>query len=289
MFLRVTLMMLPLNAIMNYVLMTGLGPVPAFGPTGAGLSSLIVATASLCLLVWIARRSAPDAGLAAGGVDLAGLAVVLRVGLPIGIATVAEVGVWLGATLYAASLGAAEVAAHTLALRIAGVAYAIPTALLQASMVRMARAESVADADAARAITRSSILLSLASGAIVCLLIVGGAGPLIAASFDGSLEGQTGAALALGLLVLLGFTELVANPGLAAAGLLRGRKDTRAPMVYVLAGNWVVGAPLGLALCELCGLGISGIWMGLAAGTLATTVLTLVRLRRHGRSRPLEG
>ena len=62
-FLRVTLMMLPLNAIMNYVLMTGLGPVPAFGPTGAGLSSLIVATASRprvggnhpcrCLAKWV--------------------------------------------------------------------------------------------------------------------------------------------------------------------------------------------------------------------------------------------
>jgi hypothetical protein len=36
--------------------------------------------------------------------------------------------------------------------------------------------------------------------------------------------------------------------------------------------------PLGLALCELWGFGILGIWMGLAAGTLVTTVLTLVRL-----------
>jgi multidrug resistance protein, MATE family len=281
-FLRVTLMMLPLNAGMNYILMLGIGPVPAFGPTGAGLSSLIVATASLSLLVAIARRAArQDVALHIGKLDWAGLVAVLRVGLPIGIATVAEVGVFLGATLYAATLGAADVAAHTLVLRIAGVAYAVPTALLQASLVRMARAESIGDTGAARAVTRSSILLSLVFGVTTCLLIVGGASPLVAVAFDATPAGQAAAALAFGLLFLLGVTELVGNPGLAAAGLLRGHKDTRVPMIYVLVGNWGVGAPLGLALCQFGGLGITGVWTGLAAGTLVTTVLTLARLRRH--------
>lgn len=208
---------------------------------------------------------------------------VLRVGMPIGIATVAEVGVFLGATLYAATLGAADVAAHTLTLRVAGVAYAVPTALLQASMVRMARAEGIGDAGAARAVAMSSILLSLVSGAAVCVLIGGGAAPLAAAFFDQSPAGQAAAALSLGLLLLLGFIELVGNPGLAAAGLLRGRKDTRAPMTYVLVGHWLVGAPLGLAFCELQGLGITGVWMGLAAGTFVTTGLTLARLLRATR------
>jgi MATE family multidrug resistance protein len=280
-FLRVTVMMLPLNAALNYVLMVGAGPVPAFGPMGAGLSSFIVAAASLCVLVAIGRQTArQDAPTTTGRLDWAEFAAVLRIGVPIGIATMAEVGIYLGATLYAATLGPADVAAHTLALRMAGVAYAVPTALLQASMVRMARAESVGDFEAARAITLSSLLLSLISGTSLCLLIVGGAGPLVAAAFDTSPAGETAAAVALGLMVLLGLTELVGNPGLAGAGLLRGRKDTRAPMIYVLVGNWVVGAPLGLALCQVGGLGISGVWMGLAAGTLVTTVLTLVRLRR---------
>jgi MATE family multidrug resistance protein len=278
-FLKVTLAMLPLNAGANYVLMVGAGPLPAFGPTGAGVSSLIVATASLGLLAAIAHRSARNKVAVMGAsIDWSGLAAVLRIGVPIGIATVAEVGVFLGATLYAARLGAADVAAHTLTLRVAGVVYAIPVALQQASMVRMARAESIGDRSAAWSVTVSSILLALAAGGLVCLLLTWGAGPLAAALFDDGPAGQTAAALALGLLVLLGFFELIGNPGIAAAGLLRGRKDTRAPMAYVLFGHWLVGVPLGLALCELWGFGILGIWMGLAAGTLVTTVLTLVRL-----------
>ena len=54
-------------------------------------------------------------------------------------------------------------------------------------------------------------------------------------------------------------------------------------MVYVLVGNWAVGAPIGLVLCELGGYGVIGIWIGLAAGTLVTSLLTLARLLSSGR------
>jgi multidrug resistance protein, MATE family len=284
-FLKVTLAMLPLNAGANYVLMVGAGPIPAFGPTGAGLSSLIVATATLAVLAAIARRSRPAARPDAA-CDRADVLAVLRVGVPIGIATVTEVGIFLGATLYAARLGAADVAAHTLTLRIAGVAYAIPTALLQASMVRIARADSFGDARAARGVVAASLGIAFVLGVLVCLVLTLGAAPLAPAFFDASAAGLAAASLASGLIVLLGFIQFVANPSLAAAGLLRGRKDTRAPMVYVLAGNWAVGAPVGIGLCEFGGLGITGIWIGLASGMTATAILTLARLHRTHRNRP---
>src|SRR5690606_18164246 len=116
-FLKVTAAMLPLNAIANYVFMKGVGPVPAFGPAGAGISSLIVALASLAVLgVMVHRAAAGSASLrqAMEAPDWRAMAAVLRVGIPIGIATVAELGIFLGATLYVATLGAADVAAHTL-------------------------------------------------------------------------------------------------------------------------------------------------------------------------------
>lgn len=284
-FLKVTVVMLPLNALGNYVLMTGLGPVPAFGPTGTGISTLLVASVSLAILIIIARRAcrranaAPvDASAAWASVDWRGLGAVLRVGLPIGIATVAEVGVFLAATIYAATQSAADVAAHTLTLRTAGVAYAIPAALLQASMVRIARAHSQGDFRTERAVVTSSLAISLAFGALIVLLLSGGAGPLAGAFFDDSPAGVAAAGLAVGLLVLLGVLEFIFTPGAAAAGLLRGRKDTRAPMIYALVGHWAVGAPLGVYLCEWQDLGVTGIWIGLSAGTLLTTALTLSRL-----------
>jgi len=54
-------------------------------------------------------------------------------------------------------------------------------------------------------------------------------------------------------------------------------------MIYVLVGHWAVGAPLGIYLCEVYGMGAIDIWIGLAAGTFLTTLLTVARLftRKH--------
>jgi MATE family multidrug resistance protein len=292
-FLYVTAAMLPLNAVGNHLLMHGFGPIPALGPTGAGLSTLIVAITSLAALMVIFRRSAAQPRPGMVRVGWGDLAPVLRVGLPIGIATVAELGIFLGATLYAATLSPADVAAHTLTLRVAGVAYAVPAALLQAAMVRMARAEAGGDPAQCRRVIGGALWLSGISGLLLFLALCAGAAPLAQAFFEPTAVGAAAASLAVTLLILLGLMELVANPGLGAAGLLRGRKDTHVPMVYTLVGYWCFGAPLGLWLSEMLHLGIAGVWTGLTIGTLVTSGLMLARLvvarRRLPTHRALRG
>lgn len=278
-FLKVTLAMLPLNAVANLVLMTGMGPVPALGPTGAGVSSVLVSLTSLATLVVVARRSLPPVRAAATpALDWRGLSEVLRVGIPIGITMTAETGVFLGATLYAATLGAAEVAAHTLTLRMAGLAYAGSAALLQAATVRTARALALQEPGAARAVLTASLGLAATGGATLLLLLLVGAGPLANTFFGSDAASLAAAEIASGLLVLLGVIQLAGYPGLAASGVLRGRKDSRSPMLCMLIGYWAVGAPLGLYLCEVHAQGVTGLWIGLAAGAGVTAVLTLLRL-----------
>lgn len=281
-FLKVTMAMVPLNALGNHILMHGMGPIPAFGPTGAGLSSLVVALASLGILVLIARRTAGRSASRAhaGSTSLRDLGLVLRVGIPIGIATVAELGIFLGATLYAATHGAAEVAAHTLALRVGGITYAITVALMQAAMVRSARAEAAGIGEECKAVKLATLVLSLFAGCSVCLCVLVIAQPLSAWMFDADPIGASAAALAIWILAILALTEAISNPGSVAAGVLRGRKDTRMPMVYTLAGYWAVGAPVGLWLAQVCDLGIIGVWLGLALGTLFMSLCMVWRIWR---------
>ena len=277
-FLYVTLAMLPLNAVANYLFMAGPGAIPALGPTGAGVSSFLVASLTLAALAAIHRSVRKPLPPGRTWPSRAEVISVLRVGLPIGIATVGEVGIFLAATLYAARLGADDVAAHTLTLRVAGIAYAIPAALLQASLVRMARADSGGDRAMIRNVVASGTALSLAAGILLCLTISLGAAPLANAFFDETPAGSAAASLATGLLVLLAVLELFGNPGSAAAGLLRGRKDARAPMAFSLLGHWAVGAPVGVVLCEAGGLGVTGLWLGLVLGTMVASLLTVFRL-----------
>ncbi len=181
-FLAVTAAILPLNAIGNHLLMHGGGPIPAFGPTGAGLSSLIVATASFAALVLTSRRmfraERPER------IGWADIQPILRIGLPIGVAMLAELGIFLGTTLYAATLGKTEVAAHALALRIAGVAYAVPAALLQATTVRMALAGSRHDAEFSRRVVTGALGVSAVFGTGLLCALIAGASPLASAVFE---------------------------------------------------------------------------------------------------------
>lgn len=284
-FLKITLAMLPLNAIGNYVLMKGFGPVPALGPTGSGISTLLVAAGTLTALMLMARR---DGATVAVSFDWRGFLAVLRVGLPIGVMAATETGIFLAVTLYAATLSAADVAAHTLTLRMAGIAYAGSFALQQASMVRMARAIGLEETgprenNLTGAVLRSSLWLSSIGGFALLALLGFGAQPLAAWFFDQSAAGLAAVQVAVVLLALLGLLQFVGYPGLAALGLLRGQKDTGMPMAFKLVAYWVIGAPLGIWLCEMQSLGVTGLWVGLVTGATITTLLTLVRIfRRRG-------
>lgn len=279
-FLKVTLAMLPLNAVGNYVFMQGAGPIPAFGPTGSGMATLLVAAGTLVALLVMARRGARrDAPAAsAEAFDWRGLLSVLRIGLPIGVTAATETGIYLAVTLYAATLGAADVAAHTLTLRMAGIAYAASFALQQASMVRMARAIGLEDAGQAGEALRASLAVSVIGGTLLLALLGFGAAPLAVWFFDSSPAGLAAIQVATGLLMLLGLLQFVGYPGLAALGLLRGCKDTRLPMVFKLVAYWMIGAPFGIWLCEMDNLGVTGLWIGLVTGAFITTALTLLRL-----------
>lgn len=147
-------------------------------------------------------------------------------------------------------------------------------------MVRMARAEALGDAALGRAVTVASLVIASVLGLVMLGLLASGSGFLAMAFFDDGSAGLAAAQIAAGLLVLLGLVQLAGYPGLAGGGLLRGRKDTRAPMVYMVVGYWAVGAPLGLWLCEMQGLGVTGLWIGLVAGTVVNSGLTLLRLYR---------
>jgi multidrug resistance protein, MATE family len=61
---------------------------------------------------------------------------------------------------------------------------------------------------------------------------------------------------------------------------MRGLRDTRVPMLFSLGGNWGVTLPMAVLLAA-AGWGVTGLWAALTAGTLAASLLTTLRLRRH--------
>ncbi|PWE33384.1 hypothetical protein DDZ14_06315 [Maritimibacter sp. 55A14] len=272
---RITACAIPANAALNWVLMHGAGTWSGFGITGLGLSSLLVAFGITVALCFACSRNG-DRGL-----DFAAICELreaLRVGLPIGFTMLAELGVFLGATLFAARFGAETAAAHALTIRLAGLVYAVSIGLQQAATIRMARRAEAGDRRLPFiAGTRLGLAAGLAHAAILGAVAI----PLS----DAVLHDPATAETAAGLIMLLALSELLVPLGAVAAGLMRGLKDTRMPMVFSLLGNWGVTLPTALLL-TVAGLGVTGIWLALASGSVIASALTALRLRRHRAPQP---
>lgn len=266
---RVTFAAVPLNTVLNALLMFGIGDWPGLGLMGAGLSSFLVACFNVAVFARLSHRSGDTGSVEVP--DLRTLAEILRMGFPIGIATLSEVGVFLGATLFVAALSVADTAAHVLAIRVSGVTFAVSIGLLQATTVRMARAQG--DWARQRAFAATSLRMSVAAALTLFGILTVTALPLAMTLSDEA------AGIGAVLLLLVAASELASPPGAAAAGLLRGLGITRVPMAISLLGNWLIAAPLGVLLATACGLGAIGVWIGLAAGSATASLLTFLHLR----------
>lgn len=284
-FFYVTLCALPLNALLDVLLIHGFGPISAMGVTGAGVATLLTACSIAITLAVALRREAFAANgqlqIRLAGTQLAGILsdcrLALRVGLPIGATALAEVGIYLGATLFVASLSVDAVAAHTLALRLAGIAYALPLAFSQIATLRIAQ---VSDTNDRRVVIRTQFQLAFCSALLLCSCLAILAEPMASLLNDGSELGQRSAQTACLLIFLLALTEIVEPFTAAASGLLRGQQDTFMPMVISIASYWLFSVPVALWVTPRFAGGAESVWLALLAGMCVSAVFLGVRLDR---------
>lgn len=270
--LRITLCAVPLNALFNYVLMYGAFGLPELGVMGAGVSSLLVGVLTLAALMREARRVG-DSG--SDRVEPEDIAAIFRIGVPIGIATLAEVGIYLGATLYAASLSVTDAAAHSVAIRLAGIGYAFYFGLQQASMTRLARVDPRSGREGD--VVGTTMVFGIAIGLSICTTLLMVAAPIANYALQGSTPAAIGAAITV--IGVLAVAEVFGPTGAGAAGLLRAREVTRPVMVYSLVGNWLVSAPLIAVFTIVFDMGAVGIWIAMATGTVVYSGLCVLALR----------
>jgi MATE family multidrug resistance protein len=85
------------------------------------------------------------------------------------------------------------------------------------------------------------------------------------------------------LLLVAAAFQMVDAIQVIGAGLLRGLKDTRIPMIIALISYWPFGLSAAYGLGFGLGLGGAGIWAGLAIGLGVAAVLLNLRFVNRDR------
>ena len=281
-----------LNALADYALIFGAFGLPALGLLGAGLATSctnLFLCAALLGHVLVDRRFRRYHLLGRlWRPDWRRLREVFRIGLPIGVTLVLEVGLFVGAVYLMGLIGTAEIAAHQIAIQVASVSFMVPLGLGQAATVRVGLPMGRRDSEGVLRAGVSALAIGTAFMAAVAAVMVTAPRTIVAVLFDvGDPANADVVGLAVAFLAVAALFQVFDGGQVIAAGALRGLKDTRWPMVIAAAGYWAVGLGTGLALGFGAGMGGVGIWLGLAAGLAATAVPLVVRfvlLQRRLRS-----
>lgn len=277
-----------LNALADYVLMFGNFGFPRLGLDGAGIASALVNTFMfLGLLVFVlSDRRLRRYRLPAGPwtVERSGLFEIVRIGIPIAVAELAEMGMFFVTSLLMGVIGAAALAAHAVAAQCCAIAIMVPIGIAQAGAVRTGRA--IGARRPASAVRTGWTAMSLGGGFALlpafAFWFLGG--HLVDLVLDRTLpENEAAAGLAVALLGVAAFFQLADAVQIVSRGVLQGLKDTRTPMLIVFATSWGLGLPTAALLGIALDFGGEGIWIGLAAAMIGACGLLIGRFRKQVR------
>ncbi len=276
----VTILAVLVNGLGNYMFIFGHWGAPEMGVRGAAVATVMVHTVSLLALVVYTETATPEHELFRRfwRPDREAFGTVFRLGWPIGITTVAEVGLFAMSSLMMGWIGPLHLAAHGIAIQVASVVFMIHLGLSNTATIRAGRAIGRGDAqglrDGALVVTALSGLAALVTIAIIVAI----PGPLIGLFVDPA-DPDRPRVIEIGtvLLYAAALFQLVDAAQVMALGLLRGVQDTRVPMIYAAISYWLIGVPCSYVLGFVLGWDGPGIWLGLAAGLAAASVFMMTR------------
>ncbi len=286
--LMITILSIFVNAAGNYVLMFGHFGFPRMELAGAGLSTAIVnCFVFAALLLYVAKRRtyAPyDLFARFWKPDWPRFWEMLRLGIPIGLMIMIEVGLFAAATMLMGWLGKDALAAHTVAMQCAAFAFMVPLGLSQATTIRTGLAYGRKSRYGVKVAGWVSIFMGTGFMVGTCCLFLTIPTFFISLFLDPSEAiNRVPFGLAVTFLAYAGLFQIVDGLQAMTAGALRGLGDTRGPMLIALFGYWGCGFPIAYILGFQFGWEGEGIWAGLAIGLAVTGVILAFRFHHRER------
>lgn len=271
-----------LNGAICFALVFGRWGMPEMGVAGAGLASLSVQIFTILALGvyagWLPELRHFRLFQRFWRPDWHALRWVFRLGLPIGLTSLAESGLFQASAIMMGWIGTVELAAHGIALQIVSLGFMVHLGLSNATTVRTGRFAGAQDWGNLRRGGAMAIALSAGVALAQVALYLGLPGPIIRLFIDArSAEAPQILAIGAVLLAVAAAFQFLDAAQVLALGLLRGVHDTRVPMWIATVSYWIVGIPASYLLAFKAGYGGPGLWAGLVIGLACASAALMAR------------
>jgi MATE family multidrug resistance protein len=235
----------PLNALLVFgfavPLPGGEWRVPALGAPGCGIATAIVMSGQLIAAIALLRHDPFYAPFGLGRTlsrpNRSSLKALLRLGVPMGLATLIEVTGFTFMAFFISRIGATAVAGHQIAVNMVSLMFMLPLAIANASSVLVAQRIGAGDPVDARRLgwagLEIGVLVAAALGGTVYLLRE----PLIGLYTGDAII----IAAALPLLAWVALFHIADAAQTIAAFVLRAYRIATVPLVIYVVAIWAVG------------------------------------------------
>ncbi|MFY0688785.1 MAG: MATE family efflux transporter [Cyclobacteriaceae bacterium] len=261
-----------INVGLNYMLIFGHLGFEPMGLNGAGYATFISRVVMVLMIMMLTRSKWRGLSL---GIDFVKIKRLFKLGIPSGMQYLFEVGAFATAAIMVGWIGAAELAAHQIALNIAAVSYMAATGIASAATIRVGNQMGSRDKNALRLAGNSAFGLAASFMGITGLVFI---------IFNSALAGlyvedQYVVSVAAQLLIVAAAFQV--SDGLQSVGLgvLRGLTDVKVPTAITFMAYWVFAIPAGYVLGFVFELGVLGIWYALASALTIAAIFHMLRFR----------
>lgn len=272
----------PINGLANYTFMFGHFGFPALGLAGAGWSSTFVFWLMFLSGIgylqfhpdfreyrffdrlWFSDRST--------------FWEILKLGIPIGIQLGSEFGIFAFIALLMGYLGTENLAAHEITVSVLDIAILIPIGFSHATAIRVAQQRGNHNLEGIKTTFLVVFLLNIAIASLISLALWMFAPQIIAIYLDPSnLDNIEATNIALSLLKIATFIQVIYGLHFLAIGALQGLQDTLIPMWINISIYWVIGLGGSYFIAIILHQGAIGVWLALMLAIISSTGILIWR------------
>ncbi|SCN33361.1 MATE efflux family protein [Bacillus cytotoxicus] len=274
----ITLLSLPINVVLNYVLIFGHFGFPKFSGVGAAIASTATYWCILLITIMIICTKEPFASFGIFKqlyrVSFSSWKEFLKLGVPIGFAIFFETSIFAAVTLLMSNFSTTTIAAHQAAMNFASLLYMTPLSLSMAMTIAVGFEVGAKRYRNAKQYGWIGIGFALAFALFYSILLYF-FDDAIASIYTTDLAVHHLAKEFLIFAILFQFSDAIATP---VQGALRGYKDVNVALIMTLIAYWVIGLPLGYFFATYTDWAAKGYWIGLILGLAFGASFLLVRL-----------
>lgn len=247
------------NIVIDYILIFGLGPIPALGVLGTAIGTVLSRVLG-CWLLYLKVQQSQSPVDPMTLFNAGNYRPLVNLSIP---ATLERLVMRLGQVLYfglIVSISAKTFAAHSIAGNIESFTYMPAYGLATAATTLVGNAVGARDNQLAKRYGYSAAKYGVIFMSLLGVILFFGA-PFFAGLFTSDQE-------ALRQIVIALRIDAFAQPGLAISlittGALQGMGDTKSPLYSTAFGMWGIRVVGVIVLAKSLGLGIAGIWLSIA-------------------------